>query len=139
MRYWSALKTSWGNALYIPSEKTLLALVREVVFARAGNRCEYPKCGSRIHLSSHHAVSRRNYAAKFDPDCCVCLCLEHHDLAEKNREKLVITLITHDLRDASWGVYLDWQERALITDKDAYRASMHSKCLFALREVERWK
>jgi len=121
--------------VYIPSEKTLLALVRKVVFTRAKNRCEYPKCGSRIHLSPHHAVSRRNYAAKFDPDCCVCLCDKHHDLAEKNREKLVKTLIRHKVRQDDWGAYLNGQKVVLITDKEKQRSIMYSKCLFALKEA----
>lgn len=123
--------------MYIPSEKTLLALVREVVFIRAGNRCEYPKCGSRLHLSLHHAISRRNYAAKFSPDCCVSLCQKHHDLAEKNREKLVKTLIRHKVRPADWDISLRGVKATLVTDKEGHRSAMHSKCLFAVKEAKK--
>jgi len=69
-----------------PSERCLLDLWREVVFLRAGYRCEYPGCrrGNREYLNPHHIYSRIHGSTKFDPDNGMCLCSGHHTLNENS-------------------------------------------------------
>jgi len=67
------------------SDKALLALWREVVALRAGDRCEV--CGAErpqgkngcIHHHAHHIYSRRIYSLRYEPLNGLYLCASCHD------------------------------------------------------------
>lgn len=118
------------------SDKALAGLVRIAVSARAHYMCEYPTCGALCFLENHHAVSQKNLAAKYDPDCCVLLCSRHHAIAEKNRKALVSILINAGVRPRAWEAYLDDKKRMLIADETAYKKQMEAKVRGLLSDLK---
>lgn len=86
------------------TEKKLLILLREVVSARAGGRCEFPGC-KNTDCDPHHTGGRGN-AVKYDPDTCMNLCSGHHTSgaisAHGKPEIFKQIIIESGVRSAEW-------------------------------------
>jgi hypothetical protein len=69
------------------------AAIRELVFARAGWRCQ--ACGVRRRLDVHHLVKRSQGGSDFDLDRLVALCRWCHDQTDApyERGRLVVTAL----------------------------------------------
>lgn len=63
-------------------DKKLHEAWREVVYKRAGYKCEI--CGSSQTINPHHFFGKRALNTRCDPDNGVCLCTGHHTFAKES-------------------------------------------------------
>jgi len=124
------------------SWQTLHVLWREIVFARAHYKCEYPGCrvNAKI-LNPHHVIGKRTFSTKYDPDNGLCLCSYHHtggnDAVHAGSITFWKTIFDHGVRTEAWLERL--QEKAAITvKKSTFDREAHKEYLEGiLREVRK--
>lgn len=69
-------------------EKECHELWREIVYARANYRCEFPGCNKNISLNPHHIYSKGRFRhMRYDIDNGICLCSWHHTLGNEAAHK----------------------------------------------------
>ena len=69
-------------------EKRCHELWREIVFARAGYKCEYYGCHNTNQLNPHHYKTKWAYKhLRYDLENGICLCPYHHTLGGTSAHK----------------------------------------------------
>ena len=114
------------------SEKYLKELLRIVVAGRAGGICEFPGCINH-QCDPHHACSQRNNAIKYDPDCCINLCTEHHTgntiSAHRSPLQFKKIIIENLVRSEEWFDEVMVKAQRVVKDDNYFREECKFKLL----------
>lgn len=107
------------------SDKYLLDLLREIVSARAGGRCEFPGC-CETSADPHHWYSKKNLSIRYDPDACLYLCAEHHTggalSAHRAPEAFKLYIVVSGVRSQEWADrILIKKNQIIVCNVDDYR------------------
>lgn len=120
------------------TEKKLLNLLREVVAARARNKCEFPGC-NETNCSPHHVGGRGNNV-KYDPDCCINLCGGpdgHHVTGKISAHRTPVyfrlEIISSSVRSAEWFEEVNRKRNMIVKDTKEFREEWKEKLLNELR------
>ena len=92
-------------------QKRCHELWREIVFARANYKCEYPGCTNTHQLNPHHYRTKGAFPhLKYDIDNGIALCSWHHTLGGYSAHKdpnFKDILIGSGVRTKEWASKLD--------------------------------
>lgn len=100
----------------------IIDLWSKVVKSRAGYRCEYPNCKKTEYLNSHHFITRKNNATRYDPFNGICLCPYHHTLGEFSAHKdpyFKDVLIENEIRSTEFFKELRLRANKIVKQRDA--------------------
>lgn len=116
----------------IVSDKYVLNLLRDVVSARAGHKCEWPGC-NKTECDPHHIFSRENKSTRYSPDNCAWLCNEHHRCAEASRNEFTAMMV--EIRGVDWWIDLVHAKNQVVKFNDQFRAEWKERLQNELRGV----
>ena len=120
------------------SDKYLRDLLRQVVSLRAGGKCEFPGC-INMQCDPHHWHTQKNNAVKYNPDCCINLCAEHHTGGNQSAHRAPTLfkkiIIENCIRSEEWADNILSIANQVVKDDKYFREVWKEKLLEELRRA----
>jgi len=120
------------------SDKYLRDLLRQVVSLRAGGKCEFPGC-INMQCDPHHWHTQKNNSVKYNPDCCINLCVEHHTGGNQSAHRAPTLfkkiIIENCIRSEEWADNILSIANQVVKDDKYFREVWKEKLLEELRRA----